>query len=168
MASFQRKKNNPQSCSSASGGSPSVVKNKRKKKFDYNNGKCLHDLDTVTLESGIEMNPGRLFLRCPLWERVDLKCDYFVWADEINSDGEKNWRIQESGEESSWKNGQQKQEEIEEDLRKLQKSIEDIKGELKFIRKLLICIGMAIWLCAFNLLFTLTSECHVLYLALYE
>ncbi|MED6209063.1 hypothetical protein PIB30_051035 [Stylosanthes scabra] len=72
MSSFQRKKNNPQICVSACGGSSSVVKNKRKKKFDYNNGKCLHDLDAVILESGTEMNPERLFLRSPLWKRVYL------------------------------------------------------------------------------------------------
>ncbi|QHO00705.1 uncharacterized protein DS421_13g408710 [Arachis hypogaea] len=66
------------------GGSSSTPKNRKKKKFDYNNGKCLHRLDAVVLESATEWNPGRLFLRCPLWEqKVELRCDYFIWADEV-------------------------------------------------------------------------------------
>ncbi|MED6114118.1 hypothetical protein PIB30_077242 [Stylosanthes scabra] len=85
MTTPQRKKST-QSCESACVGSPSFVKN-RKKKFDYNNGKCLHGLDGVILESGMQWNPRRLFIRCPLWERADLRCDYFVWVDEIGDNG---------------------------------------------------------------------------------
>ncbi|MED6180755.1 hypothetical protein PIB30_013383 [Stylosanthes scabra] len=71
-----------QSCGSTCVGSPSFVKN-RKKKFGYNNGKCLHGLNGVMLEFGTQWNSGRLFLRCPLRERADLRCEYFVWADEM-------------------------------------------------------------------------------------
>ncbi|MED6169994.1 hypothetical protein PIB30_026450 [Stylosanthes scabra] len=55
MATSQRKKST-QSCGSACFGSPSFVKNK-KKKFDYNNDKCLHGLDGVMLQSGTQWNP---------------------------------------------------------------------------------------------------------------
>ncbi|MED6173312.1 hypothetical protein PIB30_058182 [Stylosanthes scabra] len=68
MSTSQRKKTivSP-SCVSACGGSPSMLKN-RKKKFEYNNGKCSYGLNAVMLESRTEWNLRRLFLRCPLWE----------------------------------------------------------------------------------------------------
>ncbi|MED6136974.1 hypothetical protein PIB30_060692 [Stylosanthes scabra] len=121
MSASQWRKNNTQTFASASGGSSALAKNKRKQKFDCNNGKCVHDLDAVILESRTEMNPGRLFLRCPLWERVDLRCDCFVWADEIHSNGGKNLGMQETNEEISWKNGQPKLNVLEEDMKKLHK-----------------------------------------------
>ncbi|MED6150142.1 hypothetical protein PIB30_069498 [Stylosanthes scabra] len=102
MATPQRHKSTSfQSCCSACVGSPSFVKN-RKRKFDYNNGMCFHSLDGVMLESGTQWNLGRLFLRCTLWERADLRCDYFVWVEEIGDVG-KSMGVQERIEKSHHK-----------------------------------------------------------------
>ncbi|MED6137250.1 hypothetical protein PIB30_063364 [Stylosanthes scabra] len=63
------------------------LKSATKKKFGYNNGKCLHGLNGVMLEFGTQWNFGRLFLRCPFSE-----------VDEIE-DAEKSTLVQERVEE---------------------------------------------------------------------
>ncbi|MED6122291.1 hypothetical protein PIB30_038491 [Stylosanthes scabra] len=144
MATSQRKKST-QSCGSACFGSPSFVKN-RKKKFDYNNGKCLHDLDGVMLQSGTQWNPGRLFLRCPLWKRPDLRCDYFVWADEIKDD-EKNIGVQERIEESYNKvESHLDAQYTQEDVKLIMNTMSSTAEELKIIRKLIhgIFVGIGV------------------------
>ncbi|MED6119500.1 hypothetical protein PIB30_012407 [Stylosanthes scabra] len=134
MATPQRQKStSSQSCSSACVGSPSFVKN-RKKKFEYNNGKCLHSLDAVMLEFGTQLNPGGFFLRCPLWERANLRCDYFIWVDEIGDGGKtmgSHKRIDESHQKTNCSN---------EDVMKLIHTISLMGEELKFIKKQIHCI----------------------------
>ncbi|MED6160316.1 hypothetical protein PIB30_050395 [Stylosanthes scabra] len=144
---LQRKKSTTvsQSCGSACVGSPSFMKN-RKKKFGYNNGKCLHGLDAVMLEFGTQWNPGRLFFRCPLWEKNDLRCEYFAWVDEIG-DVEKNIGVQERGEESHNKAEQYLGGNCSnEDVTKIINKMTYMAEELKYIRNLIhgICVGFGV------------------------
>ncbi|QHO30082.1 hypothetical protein S83_024987 [Arachis hypogaea] len=124
ISQFQRRKNIPHACASGCGGSSFAPKNRKKKKFDYNNGKCLHGLDAVMLESATEWNPGRLFLRCPLWE-VELRCDYFIWADEVVDAG-RDCEIQEQSEESKWRFAEESNWKLEEEMKKMLEIIDGI------------------------------------------
>ncbi|MED6209837.1 hypothetical protein PIB30_058522 [Stylosanthes scabra] len=45
-------------------------------------GTCFCGQSVVLLQSGTLTNPGRWFIRCPLWKTLDK---YFVWVDEIDS-----------------------------------------------------------------------------------
>ncbi|QHO52186.1 uncharacterized protein DS421_2g37380 [Arachis hypogaea] len=45
-------------------------------------GRCFCGQGVVLLQSGTLTNPGRWFIRCPLWKTMD--CKYFVWVNEIN------------------------------------------------------------------------------------
>ncbi|MED6220449.1 hypothetical protein PIB30_044930 [Stylosanthes scabra] len=45
-------------------------------------GRCFCGQCIVLLRSGMITNPGRWFIRCPLWRTMD--CKYFVWVDEID------------------------------------------------------------------------------------
>ncbi|MED6113734.1 hypothetical protein PIB30_073609 [Stylosanthes scabra] len=122
MTTPQRKRST-QSCGSACVGSPSFVKN-RKKKFDYNNGKCLHDLD----------------------RRADLHCDYFVWVDEIG-DNEKSVGVQKRVEESYNKvESYLGAKYSKEDVRIIMNTMTYMVEELKAIRKLIhgICVGIGV------------------------
>ncbi|XLU69996.1 hypothetical protein S245_029049 [Arachis hypogaea] len=125
-------KNIPHACASGCDGSSSAPKNRKKKKFDYNNGKCLHELDVVVLESAIEWNPRRLFLRCALWEKVELRCDYFIWADEVVDAG-RDCGIQEQSEESKWRSAEESNWKVEEEIKKLLQTIDGINQKLKSI-----------------------------------
>ncbi|MED6135114.1 hypothetical protein PIB30_043169 [Stylosanthes scabra] len=130
MATSQRKKST-QSCGSACFGSHSFVKN-RKKKFDYNNGKCLHGLDGVMPQSGTQWNLGRLFLRCPLWEIKD---------------DEKNIGVQERIEESYNKvESHLDAQNTYEDVKLIMNTMTYMAEELKVIRKLIhgIFVGIGI------------------------
>ncbi|MED6108290.1 hypothetical protein PIB30_022420 [Stylosanthes scabra] len=44
--------------------------------------RCFCGQIVVLLQSGTLNNPGRWFLRCPMWKTMD--CKYFVWVDEID------------------------------------------------------------------------------------
>ncbi|MED6196131.1 hypothetical protein PIB30_044397 [Stylosanthes scabra] len=134
-----------QSCGSACGGSPSFLR-KRKKKCAFNNGKCSHGLDAMTLQFGTQLNPGRLFLRCPLWEKADLRCEYFVWVDEI-ADDEKSAGVHERGEASHNKEEQFMGGDCNsKHLMKIPNKVTEIAEELKYIRKLIraVCVGVGV------------------------
>ncbi|MED6182938.1 hypothetical protein PIB30_033344 [Stylosanthes scabra] len=59
------------------GGSSSL----RKQEMNFS-GRCFCGQSVVLLQSGTLTNPGRWFIRCPLWKTMD--CKYFVWVDEID------------------------------------------------------------------------------------
>ncbi|MED6178125.1 hypothetical protein PIB30_104700 [Stylosanthes scabra] len=45
-------------------------------------GTCLCGQSVVLIQSETLTNPGRWFIRCPLWKTME--CKYFVWVDEID------------------------------------------------------------------------------------
>ncbi|QHN82008.1 uncharacterized protein DS421_20g691930 [Arachis hypogaea] len=59
-------------------GTSSSKKDEEKTLF----GRCFCGQGVVLLQSGTLTNPGRWFVRCPLWKMMD--CKYFVWVDEID------------------------------------------------------------------------------------
>ncbi|RYQ95149.1 uncharacterized protein LOC107611423 [Arachis ipaensis] len=120
-------------------------------------GMCRCSLAVVALRSKTNTNPGRWFLRCPLWKNKNQDCKYFQWIDEL----EEQDMVEEV--ECSWNHkpklslgGKLKQK----STRKLSESVEyedidpmvlpvltkELKEKLRRIEILLImmCIGVAI------------------------
>ncbi|QHN75419.1 uncharacterized protein LOC110271667 [Arachis ipaensis] len=138
-------------CGNVVSGRSSLLRNKKKKKFDYNNGKCLHGIEAVVLKSGTEWNPDRLFLGCPLWESAEHRCEYFVWLDEVEGKTKKKVETEVESKERSLKQSYQKMNELteyatklEEDVQQLQKTVNLIRGEIKCIKNMVmgICLGL--------------------------
>ncbi|MED6162057.1 hypothetical protein PIB30_066784 [Stylosanthes scabra] len=50
----------------------------------YNGGRCYYGMNTVPLKSRTAENPNRWFLRCPHYKLSELRCEYFVWVDEVH------------------------------------------------------------------------------------
>ncbi|MED6187511.1 hypothetical protein PIB30_077118 [Stylosanthes scabra] len=65
-------------CSWNGDGASSSTTNEEKNLF----GTCFCGQCVVLLRSGTITNPGRWFIRCPLWKAMD--CKYFVSVDEID------------------------------------------------------------------------------------
>ncbi|QHN94267.1 hypothetical protein S83_060796 [Arachis hypogaea] len=116
-------------CGSDVGGGSSLLR--KKKKFEYNNDKCLHGIEAVVLNSGTEWNPDRLFLRCPLWESAEHRCEYFVWLDEVE-EKTRNVGTDVVSEERPLKQTYQKMNELTECATK----VEEVMG---------ICLGLGFW-----------------------
>ncbi|QHO33936.1 uncharacterized protein DS421_9g262640 [Arachis hypogaea] len=152
MSQSQRRKNIPHACASGCGGSSFAPKNRKKKKFYYNNGKCLHGLDAVMLESAIEWNPEDCFFVVHYARyKVELRCDYFIWADKV-VDAERDCEIQKQSEESKWRFAEESNWKVEEEMKKMLQIIDGINQELKNIRKWMpyVCLGTSICiLCLF-------------------
>ncbi|MED6125452.1 hypothetical protein PIB30_068696 [Stylosanthes scabra] len=60
------------------------VSRRNVKKHPYNGGKCYHGMNAVPLKSRTTENPNRWFLRCPHYKLSELRCEYFVWVDEVH------------------------------------------------------------------------------------
>ncbi|XLR57334.1 hypothetical protein S83_008006, partial [Arachis hypogaea] len=60
--------------------------------------------------------------------KVELRCDYFIWADEVVDAG-RDCEIQEQSEESKWRFGEESNWKVEEEMKMLQ-TIDGINQEL--------------------------------------
>ncbi|MED6201938.1 hypothetical protein PIB30_100187 [Stylosanthes scabra] len=53
------------------------------KRHPYNGERCYHGMDAMLLKFRTAENPNRWFLRCPHYKKSDLRCEYFIWVDEV-------------------------------------------------------------------------------------
>ncbi|MED6183975.1 hypothetical protein PIB30_042922 [Stylosanthes scabra] len=86
-SSFESKMKPPSMVSCASNSSASSygwVSRRTLKKHPYNGGRCYHGINAVLLKSCTVENPNRWFLRCPHYKLSELRCEYFVWVDEVH------------------------------------------------------------------------------------
>ncbi|XLU96444.1 hypothetical protein S245_010796 [Arachis hypogaea] len=155
MASLKEKSSSISlNCGSAVGGGSSLLRNKKKKKkFEYNNGKCLHEFEAVVLKSGTEWNLDRLFLRCPLWESAEHRCEYFVWLDEVE-EKTRNIGVEVVSEKRPLKQSYKKMNKLtecasklEEDVQELHKTVDIIRGEITCIKNIVmgVCLRLSFW-----------------------
>ncbi|XP_020977162.1 uncharacterized protein LOC110271177 [Arachis ipaensis] len=113
-------------------------------------GRCFCGQGVVLLQSGTLTNPGRWFVRCPLWKTMD--CKYFIWVDEIDGGWEGLARaLVRKNQDSSCGNhevnltGQRR--EIQENSVKILLKIGKLQGEIRIIRSWIITIFLSLLIC---------------------
>ncbi|CAN0914890.1 hypothetical protein LINGRAHAP2_LOCUS28803 [Linum grandiflorum] len=49
---------------------------------------CGHECEAIVKIAGTPKNRGRAFYRCPYWQDKTGDCQFFKWADELDSESE--------------------------------------------------------------------------------
>ncbi|QHO28115.1 uncharacterized protein DS421_7g213880 [Arachis hypogaea] len=135
--------------SAANDGSRSSSSSSKKMKAKKLDGRCFCGREVTLMESGTMTNPNRWFIKCSLWATRD--CKYFVWVDEIEEGWEGIVRcLAKRHSETSYaryddgftvtepRENQQAPSIL---ARKIDKFRGEIRGEIRGIRVLLLCIS---------------------------
>ncbi|QHN81909.1 hypothetical protein S83_069976 [Arachis hypogaea] len=74
---------NDESRSATTGSSGSVGPRKTTKKKRFNAPRCYCGTHAILFLSSTELNPNRLFYRCPNFKSSGSHCKYFAWLDDF-------------------------------------------------------------------------------------